>query len=81
MFMFIGICVQHSPCTTVGEALWISARLRFGREVDNATVKAFIAEVRIPSRIQPHLSYLRHLPFHPSQRLCLTSNPACHDLQ
>lgn len=32
---------------TVGEALWFSARLRFTSEVDNGTVEAFIAEVRI----------------------------------
>ena len=38
-------CVQHSPFTTVAEALWLSARLRFGNDVDNKTAKAFIAEV------------------------------------
>ena len=37
--------LQHSPFTTVGEALWISARLRFDNTVDNKTVKAFIEEV------------------------------------
>ena len=73
--------MQHSPCTTVGEALWISARLRFGREVDNATVRAFIAEVRVPSHIQRYLSYLIHLPFQPGQRPNLTSDLACHDVQ
>jgi hypothetical protein len=37
--------LQHSPNTTVGEALWISARLRTGNDVDDVTVMAFIAEV------------------------------------
>ena len=42
-----GWVLQHSPRTTVGEALWMSARLRFGRDVSNATVRAFILEVRL----------------------------------
>ena len=37
--------VQHSPFTTVGEALWISARLRFDKTVSDATVKLFIQEI------------------------------------
>jgi ABC-type sugar transport system ATPase subunit len=36
----------HSPSATVHEALLFSARLRFGREVDNATCAAFVEEVR-----------------------------------
>ena len=31
--------------TTVEEALWFSARLRFTKEVNNDTVEAFISEV------------------------------------
>lgn len=43
-----GYCEQfdlHSPQSTVGEALWFSARLRLAPEVTNATMKAFTAEV------------------------------------
>lgn len=37
--------VQHSCLTTVLEALWISARLRTPRQIDSATVRAFVEEV------------------------------------
>ncbi len=36
----------HAPAATVREALLFSGRLRFGTGVDNATVQAFVAEVR-----------------------------------
>lgn len=36
----------HAPAATVDEALLFSGRLRFGPEVDNATVRAFVDEVR-----------------------------------
>lgn len=35
----------HAPYTTVGEALWISSRLRFDKSVTDETVKLFINEV------------------------------------
>lgn len=35
----------HAPAATVGEALLFSGRLRFGPEVDDATVNAFVVEV------------------------------------
>ena len=35
----------HSPNTTVGEALWISSRLRFNTDVSDQTVRAFVEEV------------------------------------
>ena len=40
----------HSPQTTVAEALLFSARLRLARHLDNATVAAFVQEVRLTSR-------------------------------
>mmetsp|Transcript_9242 Transcript_9242/g.27733 ORF Transcript_9242/g.27733 Transcript_9242/m.27733 type:complete len:1604 (+) Transcript_9242:484-5295(+) len=43
-----GYCEQldvHAPAATVGEALLFSGRLRFGPEVDDATVNAFVVEV------------------------------------
>ncbi len=47
VFILEHICfsVQHSPFTTVGEALWFSSRLRFEKSVDNETVREFIEEV------------------------------------
>ena len=37
----------HSPQSTVGEALWFSARLRLAPEVSNATMYSFMQEVRV----------------------------------
>ena len=36
----------HAPAATVREALLFSGRLRFETGVDDATVQAFVAEVR-----------------------------------
>ena len=48
---YAGYCEQfdiHSPQSTVGEALWFSARTRLAPEVSNSTMNAFFAEVRCP---------------------------------
>lgn len=44
-----GYCEQfdiHSPQSTVGEALWFSARLRLAPDVTTSTMKMFMQEVR-----------------------------------
>jgi len=60
-----GYCEQndiHSPQATVHEALWFSARLRLGPEVNNADCARFISEVMALVELTPLTNALVGLP-------------------